>query len=148
MKRKILLALVSLVLLTSLMGCATDTPWRKATVTTFELVGITQETSKSTTESLRAQNLITDEQLGKVKVIYNKARLAYLAAGNALKLAGKAESAVNRDQLLAEYDKLLTEFRALAYQIYDLIKGFQKVSYNDVLEIIKQDGGESWVQQL
>ncbi len=144
MKRKIFIGFV-MVLLVGLMGCSTDTPWRKATVTTFELVGIGVGGARDTAEVLKAQGLITNAQFLKIKDVYNKAVSAYTAAGNALKLAGKAESAAKRDALLAEYDKLLADFRVLAYQLYDLVKGFKKVSYNQVLESIKS-GGEIWAQ--
>lgn len=123
------------------IGCASETPWRKAAVTTYELLGIGIGATKDTAESLKAQNLITDEQIAKIKDVYTKARNVYIAAGNSLKLAGKAESALGRDQFLVEYDKLLADFRSLSYQLYDLLKDFKKVSYNDVLEMIK-NGGE------
>jgi len=146
--RKVKLSVVmflALIVLVGLSACASDTPWRKATVTSYELVGVGIGATKDTAEALQAQNLISAEQISKIKDAYNKARNVYVAAGNALKLAGKAESAASRDVLLAEYDKLLTDFRALAYQLYDLVKGFKKVSYNDVLESVKS-GGEIWVQ--
>lgn len=145
MKRKVFVGLLAMVLLMGLIGCATDTPWRKATVSTFELVGIGVEAGRDTAQAMKAQNLITDAQLLKIKDAYNKASKAYAAAGNALKLAGRAESAARRDALLTEYDKLLTDFKALAYQVYDLVKGFKKVSYNEVLEMVKS-GGEIWVR--
>ena len=122
MKRKISLFLVVAVMMAMVVSCASDTPWRKATVTTYELVGVGIGATRDTAEGLKAQNLITDEQIGKIKVADNKAQAVYVAAGNALKLAGKAKSASDRDVLLTEYDKLLAEFRTLAYQVYDLIK--------------------------
>jgi len=130
-----------LLLLVFCLGCASETPWRKATVTTYELLGVGVGATKDIAVSLKAQNLITDEQLLKIKDVYNKARNSYVAAGNALKLAGKAESAISRDQLLVEYDKLLTDFRNLSLELYNLINSFKKVSYNDVLEMVK-NGGE------
>ena len=136
MKRQIKLFLVMVVMMAMVVSCASDTPWRKATVTTYELVGVGVGANRDIAEALKAQNLITDEQLGKIKVAYNKAQAVYVAAGKALKLAGKAASASDRDVLLAEYDKLLAEFRTLAYQVYDLIKGFKKVSYLEVQEAI------------
>ena len=140
MKRQIKLFLVMVVMMAMVVSCASDTPWRKATVTTFELVGVGVGATRDTAEALKAQNLITDEQLGKIKVAYNKARNVYEAAGKALKLAGKAVSASERDVLLTEYDKLLTEFGTLAYQVYDLIKGFKKVSYYEVQEAMMTGG--------
>jgi len=123
------------------LGCATETPWRKAAITTYELLGVGVGSTKDIAESLKAQNLITDEQLLKIKDVYNKARAVYIAAGNSLKLAGKAESAASRDQLLVEYDQLLSDFRNLSLELYNLINSFKKVSYNDILEMIK-NGGE------
>lgn len=147
MNRKVFVGLAMVLLLIGLVGCATDTPWRKATVTTYELLGVGVGATKDTAESLKAQNLITDEQLSKIKDVYNKARNVYLAAGNSLKLAGKAESAASRDKLLEEYGKLLVDFRNLAYQLYDLVKGFKKISYNQVLEMV-ENGGELWISSL
>ena len=141
MKRKISLFLVMVVMMAMVVSCTSDTPWRKATVTTYELVGIGVGANRDIAEALKAQGLITDEQLGKIKIAYNKAQAVYVAAGRALKLAGKAASASDRDVLLTEYDKLLAEFRTLAYQVYDLIKGFKKVSYLEVQEAI-MTGGE------
>jgi hypothetical protein len=125
-KRKIVPIVFVSILFLSLLSCASDTPWRKASVTTYELTGTIIEHSKQTAEALKAQNLITDEQLAKIKGIYNKARDVYIAAGNSLKLAGKAESAAKRDQLLAEYDKLLADFKKLAYELADLVNKFKK----------------------
>ncbi len=136
MRTQIKLFMVMVVMMAMVGACASDAPWRKATVTTYELVGVGVGATKDTAEALKAQGLLTDEQLGKIKVAYNKAQAVYVAAGKALKLAGKTASAADRDVLLAEYDKLLTEFRTLAYQIYDLIKGFKKVSYLEVQEAI------------
>lgn len=135
MKRKILPILMAMVLLVGLSACASDVPWRKATVTTFELAGVGVGATKDTAEILRAQNLITDAQLLKIKDIYNKARDAYSKAGEALKLAGRVASATERDASLTEYSKFLADFATLSYQLYDLIKGFKKVSYNEVMEL-------------
>lgn len=142
MRRRIGLFMVMVILLSMvvLVGCASDTPWRKATVTTYELVGVGIGAGKDTAEALKAQNLITDEQVGKIKVAYNKAREVYIAAGNTLKLAGQTVDATKRDALLVEYDKLLINFRALAYQLYDLLKGVKKVSYNEVIHIVASGG--------
>ncbi len=140
MKQRIFVVFLGFILLAALIGCATSpTPWRKAAVTTYELLGTGIGAAKDTTESLQAQKLIGDDQVLKIKEIYNKARSAYIAAGNTLKLAGKAENAAKTDQLLAEYDKLLADFKTLSYQLYDLVKSFKKVSYNDVQEMIRND---------
>ncbi len=140
MKRKGLPILISIVLLVCL-SCTTDTPWRKATVSTYELLGAGIGATRDTAEILRTQNVITDVQLAKIKDTYNKARGAYVAAGNALKLAGQVASASERDVLLAEYSKLLSNFAVLSVQLYDLVKGLKKVSYYDVMEWVK-NGGE------
>ncbi len=140
MKRQIKLFMVMLILL-SLVGCASETPWRKATVTTYELLGMGIGAGKDTAESLKAQNLITDQQLLAIKNAYNKSREAFVAAGNTLKLAGQVQSAISRDSLLVEYDKLLMDFRTLSYQLYELLKNVKKVSYLEVLEAV-MIGGE------
>ena len=126
MKRRISLFLVMVVMMAMVVSCASDTPWRKAAVTTYELTGITIEHSKSTAEALKAQGLITDAQLVKIKDAYNKARSVFIVAGNALKAAGKAEDAAKRDALLAEYDKLLVDFKDLAYELIVLVNQFKK----------------------
>jgi uncharacterized membrane protein len=145
--RFIIPLLLAVVLLAGLFGCATDTPWRKATVTTYELLGVGIVATKDTTELLKAKNVITDAQLLKIKDVYNKTRDAYAAAGKALKLAGQAASVASRDASLAEYAKLLADFNTLSTQLYDLIKGFKKVSYNEVLEMVR-NGGDPWLSSL
>lgn len=126
MKRKVLVLSLAIIILASLSACQSTTPWRKAAVTTYELTGITIEQSKTTAEALKAQNLITDAQLIKIKDVYGKARLAFIAAGNALKAAGQTEDAAKRDALLAEYDKLLLNFKNLAYELIALVNQFKK----------------------
>ncbi len=127
---------VVLLVLVLLAGCASNTPWRKATVVTFELVGVGIGATKDTTELLKAQGVISDAQLANIKEIYNKAVATYAKAGAALKLAGQVASASERDFNLAEYTKFIGEFASLSQQLYDLIKGFKKVSLNDTLELI------------
>jgi hypothetical protein len=140
MKRIFLVGLLAIMLVT-FVGCgATVTPWRKATVDTYELLGIGIGAAKDTTESLQVQNLISAEQVLKIKVVYSKAREAFIAAGNVLKLAGQAEDSIKRDSLLADYGKLLTDFKNLSIQLYDLVKSFKKVSLNDVLEMVRNGG--------
>lgn len=126
MKKQFLLIGLALLLLASVSACTTDTPWRKMTVTTYELTGITIDHSRSTAEALKAQNLITDAQFTNIKAIYNKAQAVFVAAGNTLKLAGKAEDSAKRDALLAEYDKLLADFKKLAYELMALVNQFKK----------------------
>jgi hypothetical protein len=141
MQRRLIRFQVLFLVMVFLVGCASETPWRKITVETYELVGAGFGVTKDTSESLKAQNLITDAQLAKIKEIYGKARASYVAAGNALKVAGRAVAASQRDNKLAEYSKLMADFAVLAGQVYDLIKGFKKVSLNDVIKDI-QAGGE------
>jgi hypothetical protein len=147
MKKKVFVGLLAMVMVVGLMGCATETPWRKATVATYELLGVGIGAARDTSILLRSQNVITDAQLLKIKDVYNKARNSYIAAGNALKLAGQAANVTSRDASLAEYTKLLADFNALSTQLYDLIKGFKKVSYNDVLEMVR-NGGDLWLSSL
>jgi hypothetical protein len=129
--------LLCLMICFSLVSCASDIPWRKATVATFELVGVGVGATRDTAEALRVKNVISEDQILKIKDIYNKAQKSYAAAGNALKLAGRVVSTTERDASLAEYVKLLSDFKTLTIQLYDLIKGFKKVSYNEVLEAVR-----------
>ncbi len=122
MKRKILPILIVIVLL-SCVSCASNAPWRKATVTTFELVGATVEQTKPTVEVLYANKSLNDAKLAQIKEIYNKAIVIYGKAGQALKLAGQTEDVIKRDALLSEYEKLLAEFKSLSLEIYKLITG-------------------------
>ena len=122
MKRRALPILISIILLACL-SCANQTPWRKATVTTFELVGATVEQTKPTIEVLYANKAINEAKLAQIKEIYNKAVDIYGKAGRALKLAGQAEDVIKRDALLSEYEKLLTNFKALSLEIHKLITG-------------------------
>lgn len=117
--------LMSLVLI-ACISCATDTAWRKATVTTYELIGDGIGSAKDTVVVLKAQNLISDENVAKAKELYNKAQKIFVTMGNTLKAAGKAENAAKKDELLIQYDALLKEFKILSYEIYNLIKNIKK----------------------
>ncbi len=119
MKRKATPLLI--VVLMICVACASNIPWRKATVTTFELVGATAEQTRPVAETLYAGKVISEADLAKVKKIYNDAVVIYAKAGAALKLAGQTEDAVKRDALLAEYEKLLAEFKTQSLEIYKLI---------------------------
>ena len=112
---------LSIILCFLLAGCANNAPWRKATVTTFELVGGTVEQTKPIVEVLYANKVINDAKLAQIKEIYNKAIIIYGKAGQALKLAGQAEDVIKRNALLSEYEKLLIEFKNLSLEIHKLI---------------------------
>ncbi len=112
---------ISIILCFLLAGCASDTAWRKATVTTYELVGATIEQTRPTAEGLDANKVISDATLAKIKDFYNRAIIIYGKAGKALKLAGQTEDVIKRDALLSEYEKLLAEFKSLSLEIYKLI---------------------------
>jgi hypothetical protein len=139
MKRKFLPILVLVVLLAA-FACAGETPWRKAAVSTYELVGIGLGSTKDTGEALGAQGLIPPDQLARVKVAYNKARLVYIQAGDTLKLASATSNAIEQGKLLDNYISLLSEFKTLALDVYNLIKNFKKVSYLEVEDIIRTGG--------
>ncbi len=139
-KRSLFLVMVLVWVMFILSGCASDIAWRKATVTTFELVGVGIGATKDTGETLKAQNVISDAQLAKIKEVYNKAVAVYGKAGEALKLAGRVASAAEKDAALADYTKFLGEVAIFSQQLYDLIKGFKKISYNEVLELVRTGG--------
>ena len=126
MKRKFLPIPLIIIMLLTCISCATDTAWRKATVTTYELIGDGIGSAKDTVIALKAQNLISDENVAKTKELYNKAQKIYVTMGNTLKAAGKAENAAKKDELFTQYDVLLKEFRTLSYEIYRLIKNNKK----------------------
>lgn len=126
MKRKFLPIPLIIIMLLTCISCATDTAWRKATVTTYELIGDGIGSAKDTVIALKAQNLISDENVAKTKELYNKAQKIYVTMGNTLKAAGKAENAAKKDELFTQYDVLLKEFRTLSYEIYSLIKNIKK----------------------
>ena len=112
---------ISIILCFLLAGCASNTPWRKATVTTFELVGATIEQTRPTTEMLYRNKLIDDTKLAKIKALYNSAVDFYEKAGRALKLAGQTEDTIKRNAELALYEQLLGEFKKLSLEIHKLI---------------------------
>ncbi len=112
---------ISIILCFLLAGCASNTPWRKATVTTFELVGATAEQTRPTAEVLYANKIINEAKLAKIKELYNSAVDFYEKAGRALKLAGQTEDAIKRNAELALYEQLLGEFKRLSLEIHKLI---------------------------
>ena len=111
----------SIILCFLLAGCANNAPWRKATVTTFELIGSTLEQTRPTTEMLYRNKIINDAKLAKIKELYNRAVDFYEKAGKALKLAGQTEDAIKRNAHLALYEQLLGEFKKLSLEIHKLI---------------------------
>ncbi len=125
MKRKALPILFIFMLLVC-FACASETPWRKATVSTYELTGQGISISRETAVILRANNVITDVQLENVKGLYNKAREVYIVMGETLKAAGRAESIAQRKAILLEYDKLLVDFKNISLQIITLVQSFKK----------------------
>ena len=139
MKRKIF---VILLLLPILVACGSDKAWRKAAADSYDVLGAAITSTKPTAEMLRAANTINDDQLAKVKDIYNKARQAYIAAGAALKLASNAQTEAQKQAALQDYSKLLGDFNALLLQITDLINSFsqKKVSLLEIETWVK--GGE------
>jgi len=124
------------------VGCTTDKAWRKATVDTYEILGISIGATPSITESLKTSGAITDEQLAKVKAVYNKAKLIFKSAGDALKLASAADTELKKEAALQNYTKLLADFNALSVQIVNLINEFtkKKVSMLDVQKWIQEGG--------
>jgi hypothetical protein len=125
MKRKGLPVLLIIVLM-SCMACASDTAWRKATVTTYEIAGDGLTVAKDTAIVLNGQKVLSDAQLQRTKNIYDQARKIYIAMGETLKLAGATEDAVKKNELLAQYDALLLRFKALSIDIYALVKDIKK----------------------
>ena len=113
---------ISLILCFILAGCANDTPWRRTSTVTFELVGEGLSGARDTITILHGRKVLSDEKLAKAKELYNKALKIYATMGLTLIKAGKAETIIGRDQLLAQYDVLLKDFRELSAQIYSLIK--------------------------
>ena len=142
MKRKILVGLLAIMLLAGLVGCSSDKAWRRATVDSYEILGAGIGATKPTVEALRAANIITDEQLAKVKAIENKAKATYASAGSALKLASAAETEAKKELALQEYTKLLADFKKLLLEITDLINSFstKKVSILEVQKWITEGG--------
>ena len=139
-KRSMFLVLV-LVWMVVLSGCASDMAWRKATVTTFELVGTGFETTRTTTEILKANGVISDIQLAKIKDVYNKAVVAYAKAGETLKLAGRVATSAEKETLLNDYATYIAEFTKLSVEVYNMIKDFnKKVSLNEIRGLIMEGG--------
>ena len=119
--------LVPIILVAFLLaGCASDMPWRKATVTTFELSGIGIAHIKETAEHLRDVGAIDDAKVAEIKAIYNEAERAHEAAGDALDAAIDTKDAIERDILLEKFDELLTKFKNLAYKVVGLINDIRK----------------------
>jgi len=106
-----------------ILSCTTDTAWRRATVSTYELLGEGLSGAKDTTIVLYQQNVISTGKLEKAKVLFNKAQSIYVLMGKSLKLAGRAQDAITRDKYIEEYEGLLAEFSKLSVEIYDLVKG-------------------------
>jgi hypothetical protein len=124
------------------VGCSSDKAWRKAAVDTYEILGISIGATPTITENLKSSGMINDEQLVKVKAVYNKAKAIYAAAGNTLKLASAADTEAKKEAALQDYSKLLTDFNALVVEITNLINSFtvKKISMFDVQGLIEKGG--------
>ena len=107
------------------VGCGTDKAWRKASVSTYEALGISIGTTPTITETLKAQGAITDEQVIKVKVVYNKAIATYKTLGDTLKIASAAETEAQKEAALQNYDKILADFNILIIELTNLINSFK-----------------------
>ena len=116
---------VAIIIVMALAGCAPDTPWRKAAVTSYEIAGTGILTARDATEILHLQKAITDQNLVDAKEAYTKAVKVYIAMGTALKAAGKAQDSAQRDKFLEEFDSLAIEFKKLGFQINDIMMTFR-----------------------
>ena len=142
MRRISFLVIPILLAMFLVVGCTTDKAWRKAAVDSYEILGISIGATPTVAENLKASGTITDEQLVRVKAVYNKAKLTYKALGDALKLASAADTEVKKEAALQDYTKLLADFNALSVQIVNLINEFtkKKVSLLDVQKWIQEGG--------
>jgi len=124
--RRVKFVLPLLLVLVLLSACASQTPWRKATVTSYEVGAIGLAEVKYDADYLLSMDLITAAQHSQVIGLYDKAKAAYITAGGVLKAAVNVDDIIKRDALLEEYDKIITDFKQLAYEINALVAQLRK----------------------
>lgn len=118
MKRKFSLAILVIIMLVVCLSCAT---WKKDTVTGYEATGIALKAAYDVVKPSCDQGIFPADKCLELKSLYNKARLAYIAAGDTLILAINIEDAVKMKELQLKYNSLVAEAILLTQQFKNLV---------------------------
>jgi len=110
-----------LIIVLLIAACSTSTPWRKASVTTFELSGEALVLAYKTAGILLENGKITAVQHQEFLVAYGKAKAAYVVAGKAL----KAASAANTPTSVENFNMKLDVYKSALTAVDNMIIKFQ-----------------------
>jgi hypothetical protein len=115
MQRLKLIMLCLVVLYT--VGCTPS--WKRDTVAGYEIGSVTLSEIGTTAKAMCETGSIKQADCDKIKDVYNKARKAYITAGDALKIAIKTDDAIKKKEATELYKTATNDFVRF---IGDLIK--------------------------
>jgi len=119
MKRKQAVSCLMVVLLMFFFVSCTKS-WKGNTVTGYEITGTTIAQIGETAKSMCDAGSVKEADCAKIKDVYNKARKAYIASGDALVIAIKVEDEVQKKNAMAAYSTAITELSRLLPQLVKL----------------------------
>ena len=94
--------------------------WKSKAVTGYEAIGITLTEIKTEAEKQCLAGTLKSEDCEQIKGIYNKARLAYITAGNALIVAMNTEDTALKQKSMDAYLDAVNQVSQLSFELIDL----------------------------
>ena len=115
--KKILIISLIVILSFSLISCAT---WKSNITTGYEATGMTLKEIHDTAKAMCAAGTLSAADCAQVKDIYDKARDAYITAGDALIVAINTEDAVTKENNLQAYQHAISDVSQLVPKLIKL----------------------------
>lgn len=116
--RKAVMMAVILLIAFSLISCAT---WKEGSTLGYETTGMMLKEIHDSAKSLCDSGTLKAEDCENIKVIYGRARAAYITSGDALIMAINADDAIMREKNLDAYKKSLSEISVLVPKLIKLL---------------------------
>ena len=129
-RARIIGSIASLVLVASLLGCATTTT--NKVVSSYELAGVILKTGYVMGKSACESGGLPVDKCTQMKTIYNNARTAYVSAGDAIIVAFLLDDIVKQQEALDTYVQLSVTFTKFTNELIALLRE---------LKVIKSGGG-------
>lgn len=108
---------VLLFLIIALISCA---GWKSKATTGYEAIGLTLTEIKVEAEKQCITGTLKVQDCEQIKAIYNKARISYITAGNALIVAMNTEDSVLKQKSMDAYLNTVDEASKLSFELIDL----------------------------
>ena len=118
MKRKVLSSLMVVLFVLFIVSCTKS--WKGNTVTGYEITGTTIAQIGDTAKSMCDSGAVKASDCAKIKAVYNKARKAYIASGDALILAIKVEDDIQKKNAMKLYSDAINDLSKLLPQLVTL----------------------------